>query len=184
MKKIKWGIVGSGGIAAKRTIPGMLLANNALCQATMDINEQVVKEVQQTFHIPEAYTSLETLLAQSDVDAVYIATPVFCHKEQVMKVAEAGKHILLEKPMGLTSKEGEEMISFCQERNVNLGVGFMMRFHDAHQKIKKLIESGSIGEVVSAYAKFNDWYPASDQIWRQTKAFGGGGPLFVPLFIT
>ena len=176
-KKIKWGIVGSGGIASKRTIPGMLLAHNALCQAVMDRDEQVVKNVQERFQIPEAYTSLESLIAQSDIDAVYIATPVFCHKEQVMKVAETGKHILLEKPMGLTSKEGEEMIAFCKERNVKLGVGFMMRFHDAHQKIKKLIESGLIGDVVSANAKFNCWYPVSDQIWRQTKAFGGGGAM-------
>ena len=175
--KIKWGVVGSGGIAAKRTIPGMLLANNAVCQAVMDLNEQVVKNVQKTFNIPEAYTSLDSFLAEADIDAVYIATPVFCHKEQVMKVAEAGKHILLEKPMGLTSKEGEEMIAFCKEKNVKLGVGFMMRFHDAHQKIKNLIGNGMIGEVVSANAKFNCWYPVSDQIWRQTKAFGGGGAM-------
>ena len=176
VKRIKWGIIGCGGIATKRTIPGMLLGRNAICQAVMDINEQVVREVQNKFHIPDAYTSLEALL-KSDIDAVYIATPVFCHREQVMKAAEAGKHILLEKPMGLSCKEGEEMSAFCYDKKVKLGIGFMMRFHGAHQKIKKLIKDGLIGEVVSAYAKFNCWYPEGKQVWRQNKVLAGGGAM-------
>ena len=177
MNKVRWGIIGSGGIARKRTLPGMLLARNAECLAVMDLKEEVAEAVQEQFQIPRAYTSLEELLAQDDIDAVYIATPVFCHKEQVQKAAEAGKHILLEKPMGLTCKEGEEIRDICEKNHVKLGIGFMMRFHGAHQEVKKLIEKGCIGEVVSAYAKFNCWSPVSDQKWRQTKAFSGGGAM-------
>lgn len=177
MKKIKWGIIGSCGIAEKRTIPGLLMANNAQCSAVMDINEEGVRAVAEKFGIERTYTDIDELLAQSDIDAVYIATPVFCHKEQVFKAAEAGKHILLEKPMGLTCEEGEEIKSFCEKKNVKLAVGLMMRFHGAHQEIKKLIESGAIGTVVSAYAKFNCESPVSDKKWRQTKAFSGGGAM-------
>lgn len=177
MNKVRWGIIGSGGIAQKRTIPGMLLAKNAECRAVMDVKEAIVKEVQERFHVPEAFTSLEELLAREEIDAVYIATPVFCHKEQVLQAAKAGKHILLEKPMGLTCEEGEEIKGFCEENDVKLGIGFMMRFHAAHQEVKKLIEEGCIGEVVSAYAKFNCWSPVSNQKWRQTKAFSGGGAM-------
>lgn len=177
MNKIKWGIIGSCGIAEKRTIPGLLMAENAQCVAVMDINEEGVRAVAEKFGISRTYTDIDELLAQKDIDAVYIATPVFCHKEQVIKAADAGKHILLEKPMGLTSKEAQEIADYCKEKGVKLGVGFMMRFHDAHEKIKKIIEKGEIGEIVSAYAKFNSWSPASPVKWRQTKAYSGGGTM-------
>ena len=174
---MRWGIIGSGGIARKRTLPGMMLASNAECIAVMDLKEETVKAVQEEFRIPRAYTSLEELLLQEDIDAVYIATPVFCHKEQVLKVAKAGKHILLEKPMGLTVTEAEEIRDICKTYGVKLGVGFMMRFHDAHQKVRALIEAETIGEVVSAYAKFNCWSPVSNVKWRQTKGYSGGGAM-------
>ena len=177
MKKIKWGIIGCGGIARKRTLPGMMLAEHGECVAIMDVNEGILKEVQEQFNVHKAYTNLEELLAQEDIDAVYIATPVFCHKDQVEKAAKAGKHILLEKPMGLTCAEAEEIRFIGEKYGVKLGVGFMMRFHDAHQRIKKLIEDGVIGDVVSAFAKFNCWSPVSDVKWRQTKAFSGGGSM-------
>ena len=81
-----------------------MLANNAECVAVMSVNEESVKAVQEQFDIPRAYTDLEELLAQEDIDSMYIATPVFFHKEQVEKAAKAGKHILLEKPMMVTKK--------------------------------------------------------------------------------
>ncbi len=177
MEKLRWGIIGSGGIARKRTLPGIMLAANAVCVAVMDRKEETVKAVRDEFGIPKAYTNLDEFLSQKDVDAVYIATPVFCHKEQVLKAAQAGKHILLEKPMGLTVVEAEEIAGICKEYGVKLGVGFMMRYHDAHQKIKVLIESGAIGEVVSAYSKFSDWAPENELYWRKTKAHSGGGAM-------
>ena len=177
MNKVRYGIIGSGGIARKRTIPGLMMAKNAVCEAIMDLNETSLNEVGEEFGIKKRYSSLEAILADKDIDAVYIATPVFCHKEQVFAAADAGKHILLEKPMGLTSKEGEEMEKYCKEKGVLLGVGFMMRLHGAHTEIKKLIDEGKIGTVVSAYAKFNCDYPASKQIWRQSKAYSAGGTM-------
>ena len=177
MNKVRFGIIGSGGIAQKRTIPGLLLAANAECTAIMDLNEELLKQVGDKFGITRRYTSMDELLAQSDIDAVYIATPVFTHKEQVFAAAKAGKHILLEKPMGLTAAEGEEMRRFCEECGVKLGVGFMMRFHGAHEEIRRLLAAGELGEVVTAYAKFNCLSPVSDKKWRQTKAFSGGGTM-------
>jgi len=177
MKKVRWGVIGCGGIARKRTLPGMMLAEHAECVALMDVNEEFVKAVQEQFNVPKTYTDIDEFLAHEDMDAVYIATPVFCHKEQVEKAAKAGKHILLEKPMGLTCGEAEEIKGICETNGVKLGVGFMMRFHDAHQRIKALIDEGTIGEVVSAYAKFNCWSPVSNVKWRQTKRYSGGGTM-------
>ena len=177
MKQIRWGVIGCGGIADLRTIPGMLLAENAVCVAVMDTNPESAERVKKKYNIARAYTQINELLAQPDIDAVYIATPVFCHKEQVILAADAGKHILLEKPMGVTVEEAREMADYCLAKGVKLAVGFMMRFHDAHQNIKAELARGTIGEVVSAYAKFNCWYPVSEAIWRQTKAFSGGGAM-------
>ena len=176
MKKLKWGVIGCGGIADRRTIPGMVFAENAECYAVMDINAEVAENVKNKYNATFATDSVDELLNQ-DIDAVYIATPVFCHKEQVFKAADKGKHILLEKPMGITSEEAREIEEYCKNKNVLLGVGFMMRFHDAHQVIKEYIEKGAIGKVVSAYVKFNCWSPVSPVKWRQTKAFSGGGTM-------
>lgn len=177
MTKVRWGIIGCGGIAEKRTIGGLLMAENAECVAIMDLSEEALERVGEKFGIARRYSTVEEILAQDDIDVVYIATPVFCHKEQVMAAAKAGKHILLEKPMGLTTQEGEEIKAFCEECGVKLGVGFMMRFHGAHQEIKKIIDEGGIGEVISAYAKFNCLSPVSPVKWRQTKAFSGGAAM-------
>lgn len=177
MKKIHWGIIGCGGIARKRTIPGLLLAKNAVCEAIMDKNEAALHEVGEEFGIKKKYTDVDELLGDKEIDAVYIATPLFLHKEQVFKAADAGKHILLEKPMGITAEDGKEMKKYCEDRGIILGVGFMMRLHGAHTEIKRLIDSGAIGTVVSAYAKFNCDYPASPQIWRQSKAYSAGGTM-------
>lgn len=177
MKKIRWGVIGCGGIADKRTIAGMLLCDRAECVAVMDRKFETAARVREKYNIPNMYTDEKELLAQTDVDAVYIATPVFCHKANVFAAADAGKHILLEKPMGLTVEEAREMAAYCKAKNVKLGIGFMMRFHAAHCKIKELLETGAIGEIVSAYAKFNCRSPVSPVKWRQTKAFGGGGAM-------
>ncbi len=177
MNKIRFGVIGCGGIAQKRTIPGLLLAENAVCEAIMDLNEAFLNQVGDQFGIARRYTTVEELLAQPDIEAVYIATPVFCHKEQVFQAADAGKHVLLEKPMGLTAAEGREMSDYCAAKGVKLGVGFMMRFHGAHEEIKALLEAGEIGEIVSAFAKFNCNYPPSGNPWRQTKARSGGGTM-------
>ncbi len=177
MRKVQWGIIGCGGIARRRTIPGLLLADNAQCCAIMSARTETVDAVGDEFNISNRYTDLDEFLARPDIDAVYIASPLYCHKEHVFAAAKAGKHILLEKPMGLTASEAEEMVQFCQSQNVKLGVGFMMRYHGGHEKIRSIISEGGIGEVVYAHGIFHCDAPAQNLGWRQTKAQGGGGAM-------
>ena len=175
--KLRWGVIGCGGIAYRRTIPGMLLAENSELVAVMDTCFDMAKKAQDEFGVQYAMDSVEELLALDEVDAVYIATPVFCHKEQVMKAAAAKKHILLEKPMGLTVAESREIAAFCEAQGVKLGVGFMMRFNSLHERVRELIANGDIGEIVSMRAQFTCWYPEIEGAWRQTKSTSGGGAL-------
>lgn len=175
--KIRWGVIGCGGIAYRRTIPGMVLAGNSELVAVMDTNFDIAKKVQDEFGVQYAMDSVDELLALEDIDAVYIATPVFCHKQQVMKAAAAKKHILLEKPMGLTVEESLEIADFCGAQGVKLGVGFMMRFNSLHEQVRGLIAKREIGDIVSMRAQFTCWYPEIEGAWRQTKRMSGGGAL-------
>ena len=175
--KVKWGVIGCGGIADRRTMPGMMLADNAELVAVMDINKTFAENCKEKYNAKYAFDNADDLLALEEIQAVYIASPVFCHKEQAMAAADAGKDILIEKPVGLTSKEAEEIAEYCDKKGVKLGVGFMMRFHAYHQKMKEIISSGKIGEIVSARAQFTCWYPEMENCWRQDIKLSGGGAM-------
>ena len=176
MKKIKWGVIGAGGIADRRTIPGILLADNAELVAVMDRNAVLVAELGEKYGVA-SYCTEEDLLNDSEIEAVYIATPVFCHKNQAELCAKAGKHILLEKPLGLTVAEGKKIIDVCNQNNVKLAAGLMMRYSTYHQKMKSIIADGKLGQIVSVRAQLTCWYPDIEGAWRQNKELSGGGAL-------
>ena len=139
--KVKWGVIGAAGIADRRTIPGIMLAQNAELTAVMDINPELSEKIGIKYNVRN-YGSVDGLLADSDVDAVYIASPVVYHKEQAIKAALARKHILIEKPVAMTVEEGEYVRDICKKNGVLVATGFMMRFNAYHQKMKELISCG------------------------------------------
>lgn len=175
--KIKWGVIGCGGIADRRTIPGMMLAENAELVAVMDANADAANAIKEKYNAKYAFDNIEELLALDEIQAVYIASPVFCHKEQAFAAAKAKKHILLEKPMALTAEDSQEIADFCDAQGVKLGVGLMMRFHAYHQAMRDLIADGKLGEIVSMRGQLTCWYPDIPNNWRQDKARSGGGAL-------
>jgi predicted dehydrogenase len=154
--KIGWGVVGSCGIARRRTIPeGIVPAANAQLVGLYDSNLKANAEVAQAFRV-KAFESLEELLA-AEIDAVYIATPVFVHREHVTRCVRAGKHVLCEKPPAMTVQEGQEVVALAQACKVQLGVALMMR--------------------VYGRAQLSCWYPPLEGAWRQDPSQGGGGSL-------
>ena len=175
--KIAWGIIGAGGIADRRTIPGMMLSENSYPVAVMEVDERRAKEIALKYGAKSYYTSVEELLADSDVKAVYIASPVMFHKEQILAAIKAGKHILCEKPLCLTAQESYEVAEECHNAGLCAASGFMMRYHSLHIKMKELIKGGKIGDIVSCRAQMNCWFPEIKGNWRQDKAKTGGGAL-------
>ncbi len=175
--KVRWGVIGAGGIAQRRTIPGLLLCENAELEAVMEINMELAEQCRERWSCPKAYDSVEALLADKDVDAVYIASPVALHAAQAMAAADAGKHVLCEKPLALTADEGARVAEYCAQKGVLLGAGLMMRFGAYVQAMKRAIADGKIGRPVSGYAQFTCWYPEIPGSWRQTKRLGGGGAM-------
>ncbi len=172
----KWGVLGSGGIARRRAIPEAICpAGNAELAAVYDVDAQANQEVADEFG-GKACSSEEELLA-TDCDAVYIATPANLHRGQVERAAKAGKHILCEKPLGMTPDEGEQILAVCKENGVKLGTGFMMRFHAQHQAALELVRDGRLGTLVYGRAQLSCWYPPIPGAWRQDPESGGGGSL-------
>jgi predicted dehydrogenase len=175
---INWGVIGAGGIAQRRTIPeGILAAECAKLVAVQDAAYDRAQAVGAKFGVSAVYASEYDLLADENVQAVYIATPTHLHADQVIVAAEAGKHVLCEKPLGLTLQECETMIEACDEANVKLGVNFMMRFHACHTKLKAMIEAGELGRLVMGRAELTCWYPPIPGAFRQDPELGGGGAL-------
>ena len=175
-EKLKWGVIGSGGIAKRRTIPeGIVTARNAELSAVFDIDQKVNAEVAEEYGAGRAANINELL--EADVDAVYIATPACVHAGQVRACAEASKHVLCEKPLGMTIAEAEGMIELCRQNEIKLGCAFMMRFVAQHQKALLLIKEGRLGKPVYARAQLSCWYPPIEGAWRQNPSTGGGGSL-------
>jgi predicted dehydrogenase len=175
-KVTKWGVIGSGGIAKRRTIPeGIVHAEHAKLVSVYDINAEVNKAVANEFNAIAA-NSIDELL-KTDIDAVYIASPVNLHVEQTLACAKAKKHVFCEKPLGLTVPEAETMVAACKKEGVLLGTAYMMRFIAQHQEALKLIEAGKIGKPVFGRAQLSCWYPPIDGAWRQDPTISGGGSL-------
>lgn len=175
--KIKWGVIGCGGIADRRTIPGMMLSDKVEIVALMDANKDVAEQCKEKYGAKYAFDKFEDVLAIPEIEAVYIASPVFFHKEQAIAAAKAKKHILLEKPVALTVADAEEIKKACEDNGVKISIGFLMRFHGYHQKIKEIIAEGKIGDIVSMRGQFTCWYPDIEGAWRQKKELSGGGAL-------
>jgi predicted dehydrogenase len=172
---VNFGVIGAGGIARRKTIPGMLQSKRCRLVAVMDpVN---IDEIAAAVGGPKAYATERELLADPGVQAVYIASPAFCHRQHIIMAAEAGKHILCEKPLTTTLAEAEESVAVCCQNGVFLQEGYMMKFHGAHVKIKQLIDQGRLGKIVSLRAQLSCWYPKMAGAWRQDPQRSGGGAL-------
>ena len=175
-KKIKWAVLGSCGIAKRRTIPeGIVAAENAELVAIFDVATKANEKLAAELGVRAAASEAELL--DSDADAVYIATPANLHCQQVISAAKKNKHVLCEKPLGMTNAEAQQMTAACKAAGVQLGTAFMMRFHSQHQAALKMIREGVLGTMVFARAQLSCWYPPIEGAWRQDPKLGGGGSL-------
>lgn len=176
-RKVKWGIIGAGGIARRRTLPAMSKVSNAEIIGIMDKSKEALEEMAKEYNIPYIYENEEDLINNPEIEAIYVASPVGFHKEQARKVIASGKHILLEKPIGLDLEESEEIVTLANDADIKSGAALVMRFHDGHQKMKGLVQAGKLGQIVSARAQLTCWFPKMENNWRQNRETAGGGSL-------
>lgn len=180
MTKVRWGLIGCGDIAQKRVAPALrdlpTVDFVGVSRAQADLAEAFARQ----FGARKWYAAWRELLADPEIEAVYIATPVHLHAEQAIAAAEAGKHVLCEKPMALSVEECDRMLAACQANGVQLGIAYYRHFYPVVARIKELIIAGTIGKPVLAQInafEWNDMQPDHPRYWFFTKALSGGGPM-------
>jgi 1,5-anhydro-D-fructose reductase (1,5-anhydro-D-mannitol-forming) len=151
---IGWALVSLGRHAETFFAPAIAGAAGAQLVAVYSRDPARAAAFAATHGAHAAYTSLETLLADTRVDAVWIASPNFLHAPYTLQAARAGKHVLVEKPMAISVAEALEMVQTCQAQGVKLGVGFHLRHHPGHHEARRLIREGCLGTMTLVQAQW------------------------------
>ncbi|MEQ8789557.1 MAG: Gfo/Idh/MocA family oxidoreductase [Pirellulaceae bacterium] len=177
---VRFGLIGCGDVAWKRVARALRQATGSQLVAACRRDVEKLKAFCDEFDVPRRYTSDAELLADGEVDAVYIATPVYLHRRQTQAAAKAGKHVLVEKPMAMTVDDCTDMIDACARHDVRLGVAYYRRFYPAVRRIEELLAAGDLGApmaatVVTACAP--PIFPEEEGSWRVRLEDGGGGAL-------
>jgi 1,5-anhydro-D-fructose reductase (1,5-anhydro-D-mannitol-forming) len=172
---LHWLVVGIGDISTKRVLPAILAEPRSRLAGI--VTRDAAKA--EPYHVP-SWTTLDAALAESDANAVYIATPVFLHAGQTITALRAGRHVLCEKPMALTSAEGAAMQQASEESARVLGIAYYRRTYPKVNRARDLIAAGAIGRPVFAEATAHDWFNPGDgfRSWLVDPAQAGGGPLY------
>ena len=177
---IRWGIIGCGDVVWKRVARAIQDDPNSELVSLCRRNPEKLLTFCEEFGVASSSTDADDLIASTDIDALYIATPVHLHEPQTVAAAEAGKHVLVEKPMALSTTECEAMINACQEAGVRLGVAYYRPFYPVIQRMAELVQDGAIGSVLSVSAITSTPFainPDEDGYWRVIPDEGGGGSL-------
>ncbi|SDI56324.1 Predicted dehydrogenase [Paraburkholderia steynii] len=172
---VVWGVLGTAGINDK-VVPAMHRATNCRIKGIASRTPEKAREAATRYGVPVAYDSYEALLADPEIDAVYIPLPNHLHMEWTIKSVEAGKHVLCEKPIGLDVGQAERLIAARDRTGRCIQEGFMVRTHPQWLKVRALIEDGVIGELRAVSGTFT-YYNTDPGNIRNQKEFGGGGLL-------
>ncbi len=174
---LRWAIAGCGDIANKRVAPAMVEDPNSEMLAFFSNTAERAEEMCERFGAPRAYSDLGALLDDDEVDAVYIASPPQRHCAETVAAAEAGKHVLCEKPMAVTIDECRRMIDACRTSGVALAIAYYRRWYPKARAIKRLLDEGAIGTPIRARIRIGGRWtlPEDDwKHWRVTEPAGGG----------
>jgi predicted dehydrogenase len=172
--KVRWGILSVAAIGVKKVIPAMQRGSEAEIIAIASRDPARATEAARTLGIPKAYGSYEGLLQDPHVEAIYNPLPNHLHVEWSIRAAEAGKHVLCEKPLGMNADEAWQLLAARDRTGVIIGEAFMVRTHPQWVRAKELVRSGAIGELRSIMGFFS--YSNRDpKNIRNIPEYGGGG---------
>jgi predicted dehydrogenase len=171
---VNWGVLGAAKIALVKVIPGMQRGEWSKIVAIGSRDGAKAKQAADTLGLEKAYGSYEELLADPEIDAIYNPLPNHLHVPWSIRAAEAGKHVLCEKPIGLSTRECRELINVRNKTGVKMGEAFMVRSHPQWLRAREIIRSGEIGElrsIIGAFSYFNN----DPRNIRNVPEWGGGG---------
>ena len=178
--RINWGLIGAGDIVRRRVAPALIDSPSCDIVAVSRGRPELAAAFAADVGARRWYPRWEELVVDPDVECVYIATPVSLHAAQTIAAAEAGKHILCEKPMAMTAGECDRMIAACRAHGVRLGIAYYRHFYPALVRVKEILASGEVGQPVFAQMNaFERFDPAPDypRGWLLDPVMAGGGPM-------
>ena len=188
--KVRWGVLGVAGIAVRKVIPAMQLGSFSQITAIASRDLSRAQEAAKSLGIEKAFGSYEDLIADPDIDAIYNPLPNHMHVEWSIRAAEAGKHVLCEKPIGLSTAEARDLLNAEKRTGVKIGEAFMVRTHPQWVRAREIVQSGEIGELRSILGFFS-YFNADPENIRNIPDFGGGGvmdigcyPIFTSRMVT
>ncbi|MBT4498578.1 MAG: Gfo/Idh/MocA family oxidoreductase, partial [Gemmatimonadetes bacterium] len=181
MKSIRWGIIGCGDVTEVKSGPALQKIEDSELVAVMRRDAAKAEDYARRHDVPRWYADADQLIADPEVDAVYIATPPDSHADYTVRVARAGKPVYVEKPMARSYTECEQMIEACETADVPLFVAYYRRRLSGFLKVEELVKSGAIGEIrfVAASLLQPAHESSSDPLpWRVLPDIAGAGYFF------
>jgi predicted dehydrogenase len=176
MKKIRWGVLSTAAIGVRKVLPAMQVGKYSTVRAIASRDLAKAKEAAAKLGIPTAYGTYEELISDPNIDAIYNPLPNQLHVPWTIKAAEAGKHVLCEKPLSLTVAEAESLLKVREHTGVKIGEAFMVRSHPQWLRIRALIQQGRIGKLRCVMGCFSYFNADPANIRNQVEC--GGGALY------
>src|ERR1700760_2564507 len=155
-KKVRWGVLSTAGIGMKKVLPAMQKGDWVELSAIASRDRNTAEEAARTLGIAKAYGSYEELLADPQIEAIYNPLPNQLHVPWSIKAAEAGKHVLCEKPISMTVAEARSLLAVQERTGVLIGEAFMVRTHPQWLRARELVASGRIGSLRSIQGFFGE----------------------------
>ncbi len=174
MKKVKWGVLGAASIAVRKVIPGMQKGGYCEISAIASRDKRKAEDAAGKLGIAKAYGSYEELLRDGEIEAVYNPLPNHLHVPWSVKAAEAGKHVLCEKPISLNVAEAKSLLAVRDRTGVKIGEAFMVKTHPQWLRTQEIIRSGGIGDLRAIAGVFSYFNRNPDNV-RHKVEWGGGG---------
>lgn len=174
--KVKWGVLGVASIAVRKVIPGMQKGTLSEISGIASRDLAKAQQAANQLGIAKAYGSYEELLADPEITAIYNPLPNHLHVPWSIRAAEAGKHVLCEKPIGCNASEAEELIRVRNRTGVKIGEAFMVKTHPQWLRVRELVRSGKIGQLKAIITMFS-YFNRDAANPRHKPEWGGGGLL-------
>ncbi|MFY9689661.1 MAG: Gfo/Idh/MocA family oxidoreductase [Candidatus Acidiferrales bacterium] len=175
-RRVRWGVLGAAAIALRRTIPGMQKGEWCEIAAIASRDLRKAQDAAESVGIAKAYGSYEELLGDPTIEAIYNPLPNTLHVEWTTRAAEAGKHVLCEKPVGVTAADAESLIAVRDRTGMKIEEAFMVRTHPRWLRTRELIRSGRIGELRVAQGTIA-YFNRDPKNIRNSFEYGGGALL-------
>jgi predicted dehydrogenase len=175
-EKVRWGVMGVASIALRRAIPGMQSGEWSEIAAIASRDREKAEGAARKLGIPKAYGSYEELLRDPEIEAIYNPLPNYLHASWTIQAAEAGKHVLCEKPLATSVADAERVLAVREQMGVKIGEAFMVRTHPRWLRTRELIRSGRIGELRSIAGLFS-YFNRDPKNVRNIPELGGGALL-------